>query len=57
MTSYKGICIHRLEDGSINHVQVEDPHGNQLSLSYAEYFQRKIQPPIDDLPECKSLNT
>lgn len=43
-SSYKGIFSHKLSDGTIIDVQVEDPFGNSLSLPVDEYRRRGIQP-------------
>jgi len=51
MSSYKGLFAHRLSDGTITDVQVEDPYGNSLLLPISEYARRGIQPPADSLPD------
>ena len=50
-TSYKGIFVQKLTDGSIFAVQVEDPNGNSISLDPKSYTLRQIPPPIDQLPD------
>lgn len=52
-SSYKGVCVHFLSDGTIDHVSVEDISGNRLPLDLDDYISRGIQPPVDDLPDCK----
>lgn len=51
MTSYIGLYVQRLEDGTIHGVQVVDTGGNSLSLDPEIYIQRGIEPPIDQLPD------
>jgi hypothetical protein len=50
-SSYRGIFAHKLKDGTITDVQVEDTGGQSLSLPIAEYERRGIQPPADSLPD------
>jgi hypothetical protein len=50
MTTYSGIFVQRLTDGTIYSVQVRDSAGNQNALEPATYSERGIQPPIDSLP-------
>jgi len=49
--SHKGLFAHKLDDGTITDVQVEDPYGNSLPLPIAEYERRGIQPPADSLSD------
>lgn len=51
MSSYTGLYVQRLSDGSIHGVQVRDTVGNENSLDPLEYLARAIQPPIDRLPD------
>lgn len=44
-SSYRGIFAHKLENGTIEAVQVEDTAGNSNSLPIEVYRQRGIQPP------------
>jgi len=50
MSIYKGLFVQRL-NGEIYGVQVEDPHGNTLSLDLPDYINRGIQPDISLLPD------
>lgn len=50
-SSYHGIFSHKLRDGTITAVQVEDTFGMGLSLPIYEYRQRGIQPPAESLPD------
>ncbi len=52
-SSYKGVCVHFLSDGTIDHVSVEDISGNRLPLDLDDYIYRGILPPVEDLPDCK----
>jgi hypothetical protein len=51
MSSYTGIYVQRLSEGTVCSVQVEDSFGNSLSLDPLEYQRRKINPPFDKLPD------
>lgn len=50
-SSYKGLFAHKLRDGTITDVQVEDTTGMSLSLPIGEYERRGIQPPAATLPD------
>ena len=52
MTSYRGICVLRLENGTVIDVQVEDTDGIGLTIDPQTYRQRGVQPPIENLPPC-----
>ncbi len=54
MSSYTGICVQRLNDGTIHTVQVEDTAGLRLPLDAETYTSRNCSPPIDSLPDCVS---
>ena len=54
MSSYKGLYVQRLSDGTIHSVQVEDSAGNSLPLDPQEYVRRGIKPDIDQLPDVES---
>jgi hypothetical protein len=56
MSSYKGLFVHHLFDGSIDFVQVEDLNGNSLPLPPDEYVNRGIYPLINSLPNCDDLS-
>jgi hypothetical protein len=51
MSSYKGLSVSRLSDGTIVDVQVEESNGISLCLTPAVYKERGIQPPIQSLPD------
>lgn len=51
MTSYKGLYVQRLEDGTIFGVQVADSSGNSISLLPQTYIEREVCPPIESLPD------
>ncbi len=51
VSKYKGLYAHKLSNGTITDVQVEDSFGNSLSLPIEEYERRAIQPPADSLPD------
>ncbi|QBJ07937.1 hypothetical protein EYS10_05015 [Rahnella aquatilis] len=53
-SAYTGLYVTRLSDGSISGVQVVDSAGNEQPLDAEEYETRRIQPPIDRLPEKKA---
>ncbi len=50
LSSYTGLYVQRLNDGTVYSVQVTDPYGNELPLNPQDYIDRGIQPPIDQLP-------
>ncbi len=50
-SSYRGLFVHKLSDGTITDVQVEDPAGTSLPLPLAEYLRRGILPPAQTLPD------
>lgn len=49
-SSYKGLYVQHLSDGSIHSVQVVDTAGNSIPLDPETYAEREVQPPIDQLP-------
>lgn len=55
MSSYTGLFVQRLSNGEIHSVQVADPSGNSLPLQPANYIQRQINPPIDQLPDVNDF--
>jgi hypothetical protein len=57
MSSYTGIYVQRLSSGEIHSVQVKDTAGNSIPLDPAVYVQRGIQPPIDQLPDLRDLQS
>jgi hypothetical protein len=50
MSTYTGLYVQRLSDGTIFNVQVRDPRGNETGLIPQDYEARGILPPIDQLP-------
>lgn len=56
MSSYKGLYVQRRSDNQIYNVQVEDPFGNELGLTPEVYINRQIEPPIDELPDNRSVS-
>jgi hypothetical protein len=48
-SSYTGLYVQRLSNGTIYSVKVKDPNGNEYSLDPVEYVKQGIQPPIDQL--------
>jgi hypothetical protein len=51
MSSYRGIYVQRLSDGTIHSVQVVDSAGNSIPLDPQVYLQRAIEPAMDALPD------
>lgn len=49
-SSYKGLYVQRLSDGTIRSVQVVDTGGISIPLDPDTYIQRDVKPPIDQLP-------
>ena len=56
-TTYTGIFAHKLPDGTITDVQVQDPGGNSLPLEIGEYRRRGVQPPAESLPDQNTYAT
>lgn len=54
MTQYTGSCAARIATGEIINVHVVDATGNGMTLSPGEYVNRGVQPPLDQLPDCKA---
>lgn len=52
-SSYKGLYVQRLSDGTIHSVQVVDPGGNSIPLDPQTYIDRDVRPPIDELPDLE----
>ena len=50
VTSYTGLFVQKLSDGTIFSVQVTDPFGNSIPLEPDIYIEREIKPDIDKLP-------
>jgi hypothetical protein len=50
-SSYKGLYVQRLADGTICSVQVVDTGGNSISLPPNIYIERDVKPPIEQLPD------
>jgi pyruvate/oxaloacetate carboxyltransferase len=53
MSTYVGLYVQRLSDGSIYSVQVKDQAGISLPLEPQEYIRRGIKPEIDRLPNIE----
>lgn len=53
MSSYTGLYVQRLDNGTVFSVQVVDTAGNSLPLEPDTYVQRGIKPPIESLPDQK----
>ncbi|WPH22328.1 hypothetical protein [Variovorax paradoxus] len=53
MSSYTGLYVQRLEDGTIHSVQVVDTGGNSIPLDPETYIERGVKPPIGTLPDQK----
>ena len=51
MSKYQGIQREVFTDGSIKHVLVRDPQGNETAMAAKDYISEGIQPPLEDLPE------
>tara|TARA_R100000306_G_C4348443_1_gene128852 strand:- start:114 stop:290 length:177 start_codon:yes stop_codon:yes gene_type:complete len=51
MSSYKGLYVQRLDDGTIDSVQVEDTAGISMPFDPDEYVRRGIKPDISCLPD------
>jgi hypothetical protein len=51
MSTYVGLYVQRLENGSMHNVQVQDFAGNEIPLSPEEYDHRGIHPDIGELPD------
>ncbi|MCX7067175.1 MAG: hypothetical protein NTW85_05730 [Methylococcales bacterium] len=54
MSSYTGLYVQRLEDGTIYSVQVIDIGGIDIPLDPQIYRERNINPPIELLPDQKN---
>ena len=54
MTEYTGKCVQRLSTGEIYSVQVVDSRGIGNELTPQEYIDRKVKPPLSQLPGCSS---
>lgn len=54
VSSYKGLYVQRLNDGTIDSVQVVDPGGNSIPLDPQTYVNRQVEPPIEELPDLES---
>ena len=54
MSSYEGLYVQRLTDGTVHSVQVKDSAGNQLPLDPQEYIRRGIGPPLETLPDMQN---
>lgn len=52
MSSYTGLYVQRLSDGTIHSVQVADPFGNSIPLDPDVYIEREVKPPIEQLPDA-----
>lgn len=50
-SSYTGLYVQRLKDGTIVNVQVVDTAGGNYALDPHIYIQRGCKPPIDELPD------
>ncbi len=55
-SSYRGLYVQRLSDGTIHSVQVVDAGGNSIPLDPDTYIQRGVEPPIDHLPDIYEYN-
>lgn len=55
-SSYKGLYVQRLSDGTIHSVQVVDTGGNSISLDPDAYIERNVQPPIGQLPDLEDYD-
>jgi hypothetical protein len=50
-SSYRGIFVHKLPDGTIISVQCKDAAGNGNDVPIAIYRERNCQPPVETLPD------
>jgi len=50
MSTYTGLYVQRLSDGTIFNVQVRDPSDHESGLTPEDYEAKGILPPIDQLP-------
>ncbi len=57
MSSYTGLYVYRTEHGKVNGVQVSDPNGNSIHLDVETYLERRIKPPIEELPNSEQYNS
>lgn len=55
-SSYKGLYVQRLSDGTIHSVQVVDTGGNSMPIAPEIYMQREVQPPLDQLPDLNDYD-
>ncbi len=53
-SSYKGLYVQRLSDGTIHSVQVVDPGGNSIPLDPQTYIDREVEPTIEKLPDLEN---
>lgn len=56
MSSYTGKFKHVLSSGEIIDLHVEDHNGYGMNISEADYNQRGIQPPVEELPTQHEYN-
>ncbi len=50
-SSYRGIFVYKLADGTIRSVQCEDTAGVGNEMPIDTYRERDIQPPAESLPD------
>jgi hypothetical protein len=54
MTTYTGLYVSRLSDGTIYSVQVRDSTGVELPLNPEQYADRGVQPVMTLLPNAEN---
>jgi hypothetical protein len=55
-SSYTGLYVQRLSDGTIHNVKVVDTAGHSIPLDPDTYTERDVKPPIDQLPDQEDYN-
>ena len=52
-SSYMGLYVQRLSDGTIRSVQVRNPYGHSFAMDPDLYLARDVQPPMEQLPDVE----
>jgi len=55
-SSYTGLYVQRLGNGTIHSVQVVDTAGNSIPLNSDIYIERDVKPSIEQLPNQEDYN-
>ena len=57
MSTYVGLYVQRLSDGTIYNVQVRDAAGIELPLTPEQYRASGIRPELESLPDVEAYRT